>query len=115
MSIQEKYEKKEIIGTGTYGNIFKGVDKKTGNYVAIKEITKMKANNAFLNKIEIMSKLKNENCIPLKETFDTNDFFYIVMELCICNLEECIKMREKGLPINEIKQVLLQINNTLKN
>ena len=67
----------------------------------------MKANNTFLKEIEI-------NCIWLKETFDTNDFFYIVMELCICNLEECIKMREKGLSINEIKQVLLQINNTLK-
>ena len=114
MSIWGKYEKKELIGSGTYGNIFKGVDKKTGNYVAIKEITKMKANNTFLKEIEIMSKLKNENCISLKETFDTNDFFYIVMELCICNLEECIKMREKGLSINEIKQVLLQINNTLK-
>ena len=114
MSIWEKYDKKELIGTGTYGNIFKAKNKEKGNYVAIKEIPKKKSNNKLLNEIEIMSKIKNENCISLKETFDTNDFFYIVTELCICNLEEYIKMRDTGLSINEIKHILIQINNTLK-
>ena len=47
MSIWGKYEKKELIGTGTYGNIFKGQNKETGNYVAIKEITKK--NNQIIN------------------------------------------------------------------
>ena len=36
------------------------------------------------------------------------------MELWIWNWEEYIKMRDTGLLIDEIKQVLIQINNTLK-
>ena len=36
------------------------------------------------------------------------------MELCICNLEEYFKIKENGLSIKEIKQVLFQLNNTLK-
>ena len=114
MSIWEKYDKKELIGTGTYGKIFKAKNLETGNYVAIKEIQKKKSDNKYLNEIEKTPKIKNENIISIKETFETNYFFYIVMELCICNLEEYIKMRDTGLSIDEIKQVLFQINNTLK-
>ena len=114
MSIWEKYDKKELIGTGTYGKIFKAKNLETGNYVAIKEIQKKKSDNKYLNEIEKTPKIKNENIISIKETFETNYFFYIVMELCICNLEEYIKMRDTGLSIDEIKQVLIQINNTLK-
>ena len=40
--ISEEYEKKELISIGTYGNIYKGINKKTGTYVAIKEINKIK-------------------------------------------------------------------------
>ena len=36
--IWEKYEKKELIGSGSYGNVYKALNKDTGNYVAIKEI-----------------------------------------------------------------------------
>ena len=113
MSIWDKYEKGEIIGYGTYGNIYKAQNKKTGNLVAIKEILKKK-NKQYLNEIDVMNRINNENSILLIETFNTKDFFYIIMELCICNLEEYINMRNKGLSINEIKEVLTQINNTLK-
>ena len=61
-----------------------------------------------------MSKIKLKYCISLKETFESNNLFYIVMELWIWNWEEYIKMRDTGLSIDEIKQVLIQINNTLK-
>ena len=61
-----------------------------------------------------MSKIKLKYCISLKETFESNNLFYIVMELWIWNWEEYIKMRDTGLLIDEIKQVLIQINNTLK-
>jgi glutaredoxin-related protein len=61
-----------------------------------------------------MSKIKLKDCISLKETFESNNLFYIVMELWIWNWEEYIKMRDTGLSIDEIKQVLIQKNNTLK-
>ena len=61
-----------------------------------------------------MSKIKLKDCISLKETFESNNLFCIVIESWIWNWEEYIKMRDIGLLIDEIKQVLIQINNTLK-
>ena len=114
MSVWDKYKKIGIIGYGTNGNIYKCKDIKTKNYVAIKEILKKNSNDKYLKEIEIMKKIKNENLVLLKETFETKEYFYIVMELCICNLEEYIKMKENNLSINEIKQVLIQLNNILQ-
>ena len=114
MSIWDKYEKKEIIGYGVYGNIYKAINKKTNDYVAIREIYKKKANNTYINDIEIMKKAKNENCVLLKETYDFKEYFYIIMDLCVCNLGNYIKMSNKSLTINEIKFILIQINNSLK-
>ena len=114
MLIWDKYDKGNIIGYGVYGNIYKCQNKSSKNYVAIQEIEKKKVNQMYMEEIKIMKKIENENSIILKEYFDTEDYFYIVMELCICNLEECIQMRENGFSINEIKEVLIQINNTLK-
>ena len=114
MSIWNKYDKGDIIGHGKNGNIYKCQNKYTKNYVAIKEILKNKTNGNYLKKTEIMKTIENDNSVILIETFDTKDYFYIVMELCICNLEECIQMREKGLSINEIKELLNQINYSLK-
>ena len=50
----------------------------------------------------------------LKEIFNLNDYYYIVMDLCINNLEDYIKNRENEFSINEIKEILNQINNNLK-
>ncbi len=114
MSVWDKYKKIEIIGYGTNSNIYKCKNKKTKNYVAIKEILKKKSNGNYLKEIEIMEKIKNENSVILKESFETKEYFYIVMELCVCNLEEYIKMKENNLSIKEIKQVLIQLNRILQ-
>ena len=50
----------------------------------------------------------------LKSKIDTKDYFYIIMDLCIINLEDYIKNRENKITINEIKEVLIQLNNLFK-
>ena len=56
----------------------------------------------------------NENSVLIKEIIDSKDYIYIIMELCYCNLEEYIMKRENNLSINEIKDVLMQLNNNFK-
>ena len=61
-----------------------------------------------------MSTIKNENSVQFKSKFESKDYFYIIMDLCITNLEDYIKNRENRIRINEIKEVLIQLNNVFK-
>ena len=62
-NIWEKYNKIEIIGVGAYADVYKAKNNLTSEYVAIKEIKKMRVKNSnkeILNESEIMKKLKSE-------------------------------------------------------
>ena len=50
-----------------------------------------------------MNIIKSENSVKFKSKIDTKDYFYIIMDLCITNLEDYIKNRENEITINEIK------------
>ena len=93
------------IGNGRYGIIYKAHKKETKYDVAIKEIDKKRySTNILLKEKEIMNKM-NENSVLIKEIIDSKDY---------CNLEEYIMKRQNNLSINEIKEVLIQLNNNFK-
>ena len=48
-----------------------------------------------------MKILKSENSLSFIETFNTKENFYIVMELCLINLEEYMKIRNDELSIQK--------------
>ena len=114
--IWKKYENIEEINKGMYKNVIKAKNKTTGEYVVIKQINKLnlKEPNKYLSFLNKMKLLSIENCISIIETYNSKDYIYIVMELCLLNLNDFIKIRNKKLSIEEIKEILFQINLTLK-
>ena len=54
-----------------------------------------------------MNIIKSKKSVNFKSKIDTKDYFYIIMDLCIINLEDYIKNRENKITINEIKEVLI--------
>ena len=87
IDIWKKYIKYDILSKGTFGEVYKARNIRTNQLVAIKIIDKLKyKNQEYLKELEIIKSLKSENCLSIIETFDENDFFYIVMELCLINL-----------------------------
>ena len=114
----KKYTNCIKIGSGTYGIVYRAKDKTNGLYVAIKEIIKERIEQQkeiIEREVEIMKKLKNENSVNLKEVIETNDFYYIIMDYCEYNLQTYLNQkRNDSLSIKEIKQILIQLNNTLK-
>ena len=113
MEIWNKYKKEILLNSGIYTNIYKAKNIKLGNYVAIKEINKKKyyklTNHSF-NKEEIIKNININDSIKLIETIDSKENFYIIMNLCLINLDEYIKIRDQPLSINEIREILIQIN-----
>ena len=64
--------------------------------------------------MKIIKSLNNKKSVLIMEEIETKDIYYIIMELCISNLEENIKNRNKLLSIEEIKIILIELNKALK-
>lgn len=80
-----KYEVEgESIGSGGYGKVFKVRNVETGNFFAIKQISKEKMGKNNIekfskNEIENMKKSKHPNLIQLIEHFETDSDFFLVL------------------------------------
>ena len=111
--IWKEYKQERILNPGTYSFVYKAKNRKTGNYVAIKEIYKKKykeiTNTDFIEG-EIMKKINSEPNESLRGTMDTPKYFNIIMDLYISNMEEYLKIRKDNLSIEEIRDILNQLN-----
>lgn len=83
-SFSDNYEIKDKIEAGKFGEVFLGVHKKTGQFVAIKTIKKdsMTSKDIELVKseIDIMKMCKHPNIVRLLDHFENSQFTFIVME-----------------------------------
>ena len=114
-TIWNQYKEKVIIGQGTYGPVYKAFDSNSKNYVAIKEIDKIRykqTNNSNFNEIEL--KKLNSKYKFYKDIIETKENYYIIMELCSYNLEDYLNIRKYLLSIDKIRKILIQLNKILK-
>ena len=116
-----KYELIRIIGDGTYGIVYEGLDKEKKEKVAIKKLKqKYKSLEECKNKTEIkvLEKLNHENIIQLKEVIrEYNGEVSYIFEYCDCNLLEFIdnhKENNKKIPETIIREIILQLTKGLK-
>jgi serine/threonine protein kinase len=58
--------------------------------------------------------MKIDNNIMINKIIDSDKNIYLIMDLCLFNLEEYINMRKEKLSIDEIKKILLDLNKSLK-
>lgn len=103
-----KYEIIRVIGDGTFGQVFEGINKETKTKVAIKKL-KNKISSwedcILQNEVRFLRKLTHENVIKLLEVIreQNSDVFYI-FEYCDCNLFQFIENhRKQKLFISEMK------------
>ena len=111
VNIWDKYEKIKKMSSSLY----KGKNKEKGNYVVIKEIDKIQFNKDYkISEKEFLDLINKEKLISIIEIINSRDYYYIVMELCLTNLEEYMKIRDKGLTIEELRDFLIELNKILK-
>ena len=119
-----KYLVKEKIGLRQLGIAFKGKDLETDEFVAIKQIPLNKENKLELlenciNEVKSLKKLLNiENSKRFRDSFQTNDYYYIISDLYEDNLFKFFKKNyldlNKTVPPNLIKKVFNNLNVAFK-
>lgn len=73
----------EVLGAGYFAEVRVGIDKETGERVAIKVVDKKKVEReeTLNNEIEILSAVDHDNIVRMYAIFDTPENLLIVMEL----------------------------------
>ena len=118
MAFNGKYQIIRIINSeSSYGTLYE-VEEISGkkNHFALKYMKK-KYSSQYEKEIEIMKKIKCKYIVEYKDDFydKTNDGYCIVMELCDGDLKKILdEIKPKGLPLNMIKKIFVQLNEALK-
>jgi surface protein len=123
MIFKERYEQKERLGKGGFGEVLKVLDKQDGKFYALKFIPKNTKENTddlienYKKEINMMKNIKSEYIVKLKENFydESYEGYCIVMELCDTDLSEILKKcKPNGLPLKLINKIFIQLNDALK-
>ena len=110
------FNKKNIIGKGGFGLVYKALDLNTNENVAIKEIyfEDEEEKSLIINEINLMKNIYSCYSIKLIDNFIDEKFYYIVMELCDDNLNNYVKKNKGKLNIELIQKILIQLNDVLR-
>jgi len=98
LTIEAKYEMKELLGQGTFAKVKRGVDRKSGKNFAIKIINKdaMAENReSIMTEITILKNVSHPNIIRLHHVFESKNRIYLVTDL-LCGGELFDLIRERG-------------------
>ncbi|XP_023484718.2 cyclin-dependent kinase 9 [Equus caballus] len=120
-----KYEKLAKIGQGTFGEVFKAKDRKTGQKVALKKVLMENEKEGFpitaLREIKILQLLKHENVVNLIEICRTKaspynrckGSIYLVFDFCEHDLAGLLSNVLVKFTLSEIKRVMQMLLNGL--
>ena len=81
-NIKNEYFFEKKLGTGGYGAVYLAKNKKTGNYVAVKAIQKLKIKDyeSFITEMSILKGLDHPNIYKLYETWETDRIWFLSTE-----------------------------------
>ncbi len=110
-----KFNFKNIIGKGGFGNVYKALDLNTEENVAIKQIIfeDEEEKSSIINEINLMKSINSYYSIKVIDNFIDDKLYYIIMELCDDNLHNYVKKNGK-LKIEVIQKILIQLNDVLR-
>lgn len=83
--LSDKFRLGEELGRGAYGQVFRGLDARTGEHVAIKQISLDRipagALAGIMTEVELLKALNHRNVVKYLGSLRTRTHLYIVMEL----------------------------------
>ncbi|KAL6764901.1 cyclin-dependent kinase-like 4-like protein [Haematococcus lacustris] len=109
----EDYVKLEIVGSGSYGTVFRCRHKVTGEIVAVKQLNDDDANDLIrktaVREARILKQLQHPHVVRLLELFRSKTRLYMVFEFMDQTILKLLEGKARGLPSGEVKRILWQL------
>ncbi|GKV10581.1 hypothetical protein SLEP1_g21923 [Rubroshorea leprosula] len=108
----ERYKLIKEVGDGTFGSVWRGINKLSGEVVAIKRMKKKYyswEDCVNLREVKSLRKMNHPNIVKLKEVIREHDILYFVFEYMECNLYQLMKDREKLFSESVVRNWCFQI------
>ncbi|KAJ4953247.1 hypothetical protein NE237_030079 [Protea cynaroides] len=108
----DRYKIIKEVGDGTFGSVWRAINKQSGEVVAIKKMKrKYYSWEECINLREVKSlrKMNHPNIVKLKEVIRENDILYFVFEYMECNLYQLMKDRGKLFSDAEVRNWCFQV------
>ncbi|RYQ81420.1 hypothetical protein Ahy_Scaffold1g107350 isoform B [Arachis hypogaea] len=109
---QQLYKLIKEVGDGTFGSVWRAINKQTGEVVAIKKMKKKYYSweeCVNLREVKSLRKMNHPNIVKLKEVIRESDILYFVFEYMECNLYQLMKDREKMFSEGEVRNWCFQV------
>ncbi len=101
----------KVVGDGSYGTVFKAVNKQTGETVAIKQMKRKFASwdeCLRLRELKSLRKLSHPNIVKLKEVVRENEDLYFIFEFADRNVNQLMKCNPDLFTDQRIRSFLYQ-------
>ncbi|XP_027360052.1 cyclin-dependent kinase F-4 [Abrus precatorius] len=108
----ERYKLIKEVGDGTFGSVWRAINKQTGEVVAIKKMKKKYYSweeCVNLREVKSLRKMNHPNIVKLKEVIRESGILYFVFEYMECNLYQLMKDREKLFSEGEVRNWCFQV------
>ena len=113
----DNYVMEEVLGSGQFGDVYKGLNIITQEHVAIKTIKREILKDAKFyelleNEIKVLKACNNENIIKLYDIKKTSNNIYLIIEYCNNgDLSQYLKKLGGKVPEKDAIQILKQVFN----
>lgn len=109
--LQMKYRlDQHPIGQGAYGSVYKGLDKATNQFVALKRTKIDNFNDGIpsttLREISILHELDHPNIVKLRDVVLSDTHIWFVQEFCNIDLSKLLRDWQGSLHADQIKSMI---------
>lgn len=109
----ERYNRLDVLGEGTYGVVYRAMDKVTGQYVALKKVrldrTEEGIPQTALREVSILQEFDHPNIVNLLDVICADGKLYLVFEYLEEDLKKAIEKQAGGYSGMELKRLVYQL------
>merc|ERR1711934_199464 len=113
-SVNERYEKLEKIGEGTYGVVYKAKDKESGDIVALKKVRMGNEDEGVpstaLREIALLKEIQHPNTVGLLDVESSESKLYLIFEFCDSDLKKYMNNIHGNLTAKLVKELMYQMS-----